>query len=281
MYTRTTSGYDFVCTPGVLVEAEVQSRIDLYNSMVEELLVTPRVDLDAPLTPELVLQCVKLASWLMFSFMHTHPYLDGNGRMGHLLANSVFTPFCPVPVYISPASGTPQSWRRVYLDAIVSCRTAMPVGEFLPRPTDLATILLDSLWGAWRSVWTFLRAWHIPSEPTGSVYIGCAVMTVAGLAEPGVLEKKLALLAHSLRLGGCALPTDNATVRRFLQAAALADEGGGVVMIPAPLHVSLEDGAVVEVVLLPSHVSMSRAKDRVSSRVRRDAPDSPHASSEP
>lgn len=77
--------------------------------------------------------------------MHTHPYEDGNGRMGRLLANSVFSPWCPVPVYIVPMMGSSSSathWHAAYLDAIVQCRAAMSGPESLPRPEALAQPLL-------------------------------------------------------------------------------------------------------------------------------------------
>lgn len=271
------AGFDFFYTPGVYVESELTGRLDLFNVLVKEVLVDPCEDLEGPQTVDLVVKVVKLATWLLFSVMHTHPYLDGSGRMGRLLANSLFTCLAPVPVYIAPMSGTSRSWRGLYLEAIVQCRTAMPPNEFLPKPRVLAAIVLDSLWAAWSRVWMYLGAWHIPATPADKVFIGDLVITTKDVCVEGTLLAKLSILPHNLRPGGRVLPSDLGVLQSALSPSVTHSTSA---LRPQRLEVNLEDGALVRVLLLPSFVSMASVQVRVGGRSKRpglsSAPTSPH-----
>ncbi len=72
---------------------------------------------------------------------------------------------------------------------------------------------------------------------------------------------------HAWRTDGSALPGDVEVVRKALQETV--HRGGGAVLAAAVHRVPLEDGAVVEVTLLASHLSASRVQARVNSRTRR------------
>lgn len=138
-------------TRGEFVESELEARLDVYNGLVYDL--WGREDEKTAVTDETdVENAVKLASWLMFSLLHTHPFLDGNGRVARLAATRVLSPFlCPVPVPIAPDDDSEHA-RQQCIDALVTCRQGLRLGEFRPQPQALARIVLHSLWSTWQRV---------------------------------------------------------------------------------------------------------------------------------
>ena len=109
----------------------------------------------------------KCAARLLFDFVDTHPFGDGNGRMCRLLANyvlSLITPF-PVPLY---SSGEGRSGREDYLNAIVECRKNRDKG-----PRTLAAMLIEGTWRGWKSLFSILEQRNlisvIPIEPLAVV----------------------------------------------------------------------------------------------------------------
>ncbi len=129
---------------------------------------------------------VKCAARLLFEFVDTHPFSDGNGRMCRLLANyvvSLITPF-PVAVYHS-ASLSKRSHRNDYIRAIVKCRKNPQEG-----PRDLAAMILEGIYLGWESLFENLTALKL-LEP--GLELGPIVVKKSDL-QP--LDEKLERLYH-------------------------------------------------------------------------------------
>lgn len=85
---------------------------------------------------------IKSAAWLMFHFMEIHPFSDGNGRMGWLLANYVISLVNPFPVHLYPfGEATNQDRMSHFKEALKTCRKNPKDG-----PRDLAALFVEGLW---------------------------------------------------------------------------------------------------------------------------------------
>ena len=93
----------------------------------------------------------KCAARLMFDFVDTHPYMDGNGRMSRLLANYVLGLITPFPVAIYHSSES-RSARDDYVNAVIHCRDNPEEG-----PRALAAMLVEGAWYGWKKLITFVE----------------------------------------------------------------------------------------------------------------------------
>ena len=92
----------------------------------------------------------KCAARLLFDFVDTHPFGDGNGRMCRLLANYVLSLITPFPVVLySTGEG---SGRQDYMNAIVECRDHRDKG-----PGTLASMLIEGTWRGWKNLFRILE----------------------------------------------------------------------------------------------------------------------------
>ena len=94
----------------------------------------------------------KCAARLLFDFVDTHPFLDGNGRMCRLLASYVLnliTPF-PVSLYRTNSYDQKRSGRTDYVNAIVQCRDNREEG-----PRELAAMLVEGAWNGWKRFFSY------------------------------------------------------------------------------------------------------------------------------
>lgn len=98
-------------------------------------------------TNEYTAYIFKCAARLLFEFVATHPFGDGNGRMCRLLANYVLGLITPFPVSLHHMPKQEKRWRNDYLEAIVRCRENPEEG-----PRDLAAMLVEGAWQGWESL---------------------------------------------------------------------------------------------------------------------------------
>ena len=94
----------------------------------------------------------KCAARLLFEFVDTHPFGDGNGRMCRLLANYVVGLITPFPVSLYHTHNEQRSGRDDYLEAIVRCREHPEEG-----PRGLAAMLVEGAWRGWESLFGNLK----------------------------------------------------------------------------------------------------------------------------
>ena len=95
----------------------------------------------------------KCAARLLFDFVDTHPFGDGNGRMCRLLANYVLTLITPFPVGLYHTDNKNRSGRKDYVDAIIQCRENPKEG-----PRDLAALLVEGAWNGWKTLFKNLAS---------------------------------------------------------------------------------------------------------------------------
>ena len=139
------NGKDHDYPPHEVVEALYYALIDHHNICIESV---GQLDVESE---EYTAGVFKCAARLMFDFVDTHPYVDGNGRMCRLLANYVLglvTPF-PVAIYHSDES---RSARDDYINAIVRCRDNPEEG-----PCALAAMLVEGAWYGWTKLIAFVE----------------------------------------------------------------------------------------------------------------------------
>ena len=102
-------------------------------------------------TNEYTIYIFKCAARLLFEFVDTHPFGDGNGRMCRLLANYVLGLITPFPVSLYHTHQK-RSERNDYLEAIVRCRENPEDG-----PRDLAAMLVEGAWHGWECLFDNLK----------------------------------------------------------------------------------------------------------------------------
>ena len=94
----------------------------------------------------------KCAARLLFEFVDTHPFGDGNGRMCRLLADYVVGLITPFPVSLYHTQSKARSGRDDYLNAIIRCRQHTQEG-----PRELAAMLVEGAWRGWDCLFTNLK----------------------------------------------------------------------------------------------------------------------------
>ena len=132
VYTPFRNGTHFYPPPTV-VEQRLYALVDRHNIYVDS---SP----SNLLSEEHFSHVFKYAARLLFEFVDTHPFADGNGRMCRLLANHAISHITPFPV------GLYHSGRDDFINAIVKCRENPEDG-----PGDLAALLIEGAWMVWKS----------------------------------------------------------------------------------------------------------------------------------
>ena len=127
------------------VESQFFSVVDQHNIHMESIQKMTLGD-------EKILFLFKSAAWLLFAFVDTHPFTDGNGRMCRLLANYVLSLMMPFPVALYHSKHKERSARNDYLNAIVECRKSSE-----KHPSRLCAMLIEGAWMGWRSFYSNLE----------------------------------------------------------------------------------------------------------------------------
>jgi fido (protein-threonine AMPylation protein) len=143
-YTHWHGGAFFYPSPEV-AKQRFYTLIDHHNTYMKE--CPP----DST-TNEYTAYIFKCAARLLFEFVATHPFGDGNGRMCRLLANYVLGLITPFPVALYHTHNPERSGRDDYLEAIVRCRKNPEEG-----PRDLAAMLVEGAWQGWESLFHSLK----------------------------------------------------------------------------------------------------------------------------
>ena len=138
VYTPFRNGTHFYPPPTV-VEQRLYALVDHHNIYVDG---SPNM-----LSEEHISHVFKYAARLLFEFVDTHPFVDGNGRMCRLLANHAISHITPFPVGLYHSKNPDRSGRDNYIEAIVKCREKTEDG-----PGDLAAMLIEGAWMGWKSL---------------------------------------------------------------------------------------------------------------------------------
>lgn len=99
---------------------------------------------------EYIFEC---ATWVLYNFVSTHPFVDGNGRMCHLLANYIVSLITPFPVSLYHSQRSQSGGREDYVDALVKCdKSSLDEGL-----GELASMLVEGAWHSWNSLFKNLK----------------------------------------------------------------------------------------------------------------------------
>ena len=139
VYTQFRSAIHMYPPPTV-AEQRLYALVDRHNIYVDS---SP----SNKLSEEHISHVFKYAARLLFEFVDTHPFADGNGRMCRLLANHAISHITPFPVGLYHSEHPDRSGRDDYIEAIVKCRENPKEG-----PGELAAMLVEGAWMGWKSL---------------------------------------------------------------------------------------------------------------------------------
>ena len=146
-YTRWNGKIHFYPNPETLPN-RLHALVDCHNIYVEAF---PPNSTDY--TKQDVEYIFKCAARILFEFVDTHPFGDGNGRMCRLLASYVLKLITPFPVGIHHTDTVNGVRREDYVDAIVQCRDNPKDG-----PREIASMLLEGAWSGWKRFFESLES---------------------------------------------------------------------------------------------------------------------------
>lgn len=130
------------------VEDKLHAVVDRHSVYIEQM---SKIENHSKEKVEHVFKC---AARLLFDFVDTHPFGDGNGRMCRLLANFVVNLITPFPVALYQPS-TDNSGYTNYVNAIVQCRDNREEG-----PRELAAMLVEGAWNGWKIFFRTLESYE-------------------------------------------------------------------------------------------------------------------------
>ena len=143
-YTHWANGVHFYPPPEIATQ-RFYALIDHHNMYMS----VRQPDKDSEEYTGYIFKC---AARLLFEFVDTHPFGDGNGRMCRLLANYVVGLITPFPVALYHTSNPRRSQRDDYVNAIVRCREHPEEG-----PQGLAAMLVEGAFRGWESLFKNLE----------------------------------------------------------------------------------------------------------------------------
>lgn len=136
VFTHTKDGRHYYPS-SVVVESLFYAVLDRHNDHMEKLENQFKEDV----TFEKLVYIFKCAAWLMYHFVDTHPFPDGNGRTCRLLANYVLGLCNPFPITVCHSEHCD---RTRYIDVIVRCREEPKKGL-----GELTALLVEATHCSW------------------------------------------------------------------------------------------------------------------------------------
>lgn len=117
------AGYHYVYLNPTQIEKEMNKLFTYVSLKMVELKTLPDL--------------IKLSAFFLVTFLNIHPFNNGNGRVGRLLASCILSrvSIVPISLYLNKKS------REIYLECLVQAR------EFYPRmdPGSLASLIVESI----------------------------------------------------------------------------------------------------------------------------------------
>ena len=102
---------------------------------------------------------VKCAALLLYHILEVHPFSDGNGRMGWLMANYTLSLVNPFATHFYEVTKGKRDCQADFAEAMANCRKSSKDG-----PRDIAALLIDGIWVGWSKFFKALETRKLASN---------------------------------------------------------------------------------------------------------------------
>lgn len=130
---------------------------------------------------------IKCAALLLYHILDVHPFSDGNGRVGWLMANYILSLLNPFPTHLYEMTKGKRDCQSDFGEAVANCRKSPKDG-----PRDIAAMLLDGIWVAWSK---FFKALDTRKTASNLAFV-CIQKSKIGEVEERVREVGLASIVN-------------------------------------------------------------------------------------
>ena len=148
-------------------EEALQSIVDEYHKH----LFHRKEEIQKPMSLELLKKIFKVATLFLFTFLHLHPFSNGNGRLGRLLCSYILELFSPFPTVIYNVFSS--TYHGDFIQTLVNARIALNntnvkyeqvvteneainiTFKYLAASlSDLCALIIESNWCTWKELMT-------------------------------------------------------------------------------------------------------------------------------